>query len=226
MLTTWWEMRVPAALAPRLKLPPSPVPTDSSLSDGWELVVVPLGAAWLVGVAWLVSSALIRKLCRKNPSWTSTDEFGLPLYLCASHMWTQIMVLPAIFLLSLACANYSISGWVDTASSTWFTANGQRFWDWCFFYVFGGATHESPHRCRPGRAPAPSPALPASGYMVEDLIVFRLGPMLLLHHIGASAAPSLPRRGAPHCPPPSLPTALTVHCLSRWARLSAQRMPR
>ncbi|EOD10254.1 hypothetical protein EMIHUDRAFT_446964 [Emiliania huxleyi CCMP1516] len=77
-------------------------------------------------------------------------------------MWTQIMVLPAIFLLSLACANYSISGWVDTASSTWFTANGQRFWDWCFFYVFGG-------------------------YMVEDLIVFRLGPMLLLHHIGCLA---------------------------------------
>ena len=208
MLTTWWEMRVPAALAPRLKLPPSPVPTDSSLSDGWELVVVPLGAAWLVGVAWLVSSALVRKLCRKNPSWTSTDEFGLPLYLCASHMWTQIMVLPAIFLLSLACANYSISGWVDTASSTWFTANGQRFWDWCFFYVFGGATHESPHRCRPGRAMVQARSARRSSQRPFPLCV-----PAALFHFGATLIQS------PDRPASSWKMNLNRICLRRLTRI-------
>jgi hypothetical protein len=133
------NLKVPSSLAPRLKLPMHENATGfAEVGDGWEIVALPLGAAWLVGVAWVLCSAWVRKQCRRREAWLAVDDFGVPLWRCATGMWTQLIVLPSLFALSLACANFSLNGWVDAAGAAWFTVNGQRFWDWCFCYVFAG----------------------------------------------------------------------------------------
>jgi len=191
------NLKVPSSLAPRLKLPAQLNASGAAdAGDGWEMVALPLGAAWVVGVMWLLCSAWVRKQCKRREAWLTVDDFGVPLWRCATGMWTQLLVLPTLFALSLACANYSLDGWVDTAGAAWFTVNGQRFWDWCFCYVFAGhfaQAHWQPLRVfmHPGkRAPAPLlRAHPASsflvaGYMLEDMVLLRIGPMMMIHHIG------------------------------------------
>jgi hypothetical protein len=139
------NVKVPSSLAPRLKLPMQDNATGfAEVGDGWEVVALPLGAAWLVGVAWLLCSAWVRKQCRRREAWLAVDDFGVPLWRCATGMWTQLLVLPTLFALSLACANFSLTGWVDAAGAAWFTVNGQRFWDWCFCYVFAGGCRRFP----------------------------------------------------------------------------------
>lgn len=144
-MTVVVNVKVPSALAPRLKLPIYDNATGlAEVGDGWEIVALPLGAAWLVGVAWLLCSAWVRKQCRRREAWLAVDDFGVPLWRCATGMWTQLLVLPTLFALSLACANFSLNGWVDAAGAAWFTVNGQRFWDWCFCYVFAGGCRRPP----------------------------------------------------------------------------------
>lgn len=158
-MTVLVNLRIPASLVPKLKLPLHANATASGSSDGWAEVVVPLGAAWVVGIAWLLCSAWVRKQCKRREKWQAVDDFGLPLWRCATGMWTQLLVLPSLFALSLAWANFSVDGWADTAGAAWFTENGKRFWDWCFCYVF-------------------------AGYMIEDLVLLRIGPLMMLHHVG------------------------------------------
>ena len=125
-----------------------------------ESLQIPLGASFLVGILWFFFDWRVRKHASKTFG-SVLDEDGMPRWRCASGVATQLLVLPALFGLSLASSGYSLSAWSETAGSAYFTEDGLRFYDWAFCYVF-------------------------AAYMLSDVVLLKstLSFLLKLHHVG------------------------------------------
>uniref|UniRef100_A0A7S3ADF6 TLC domain-containing protein n=1 Tax=Haptolina ericina TaxID=156174 RepID=A0A7S3ADF6_9EUKA len=78
---------------------------------------------------------------------------------CWTKLWTQLLVMPGIFLLSLAQHNFSMQQWSDEAATVLFSTDGTRWYDWAFGYVFGA-------------------------YLLEDMLNDSLDVLMVWHHVG------------------------------------------
>ena len=202
------SLKVPAALASAFPLHAN----ETVVSSGWEPVGVPVGTAFAVGLVWIVCNNFVRRTAK--PRWGSElDDFGMPIWRCATGMWTQCLVLPSLFLLSLMQWGFCMEAWHQAAGEHLFTPDGQRYYDWAFVYIF-------------------------AGYMLEDFVLHRCSAIMIAHHAGCLVglafgfaglpAGKLRRRRSsgclmhPTCPPLACPPALS--CLLSPA-LCARRPP-
>ena len=133
---------------------------------------LPLGLAFIVGILWLASDALLRKRMKKVFGCTLDDD-GVPRYRNATGFSTQLVFLPCLFLLSFASNGFSFNQWSRTAGEELFTEDGSRFYDWAFCYVF-------------------------AAYMLTDVALLQhLSLLLRLHHVGCLVGLAIGFAGLP-----------------------------
>ena len=151
-----FEIGIPDALA---RVMPSQLKLGAAAMGADEPASYPFGIAFLVGVVWLMCDWCLRRgLSRRFGD--QLDEDGVPRWRCATGIFTQLLFLPCLFLLSLAGSRFSLAAWSETAGKALATREGERFYDWAFCYVF---------------------AL----YMLTDVLLLKhLSFLLKLHHVG------------------------------------------
>ena len=126
-------------------------------SDDWTTVVIPIGTAYVLLLAWGCTGVLVQRLSKR---WAGQklDSYGAPLWIDCAKLWTQLFVLPLVYWCALRSHAFDMERWRATAERSLFTETGERHFDWAFCYIF-------------------------VAYMLVDFRLFELDAVMRAHHV-------------------------------------------
>lgn len=108
--------------------------------------------ALIPALAWASFEPWLMRTCKPVFGSRIVNGGGMR-WQCATKLWTQLVVLPSLFLLSLSTFAFSMQAWSDACALALFPSDGTRFYDWAFGYIFTAYMIEGAPRARPvGRA--------------------------------------------------------------------------